>query len=112
VLLTKLEKEGHSIARLPGKQTEADYAAAQAAMAVGFDFIHQASMCQDGMRCRPGDKGFCEQPAPLKPPHPSSATTPPGSHSPTASGLPSGAHPRVSRRRQSSGGKNCSVIRD
>ncbi|NDD70237.1 MAG: DNA helicase, partial [Synechococcaceae bacterium WB9_4xC_028] len=50
VLLTKLEKEGHRIARLPGKQSDADYAATQAAMADGFDFIHQASMCHGGMR--------------------------------------------------------------
>ena len=50
VLLKKLEREGHRIARLPGEQTEADYAATQAAMADGFDFIHQASMCHGGMR--------------------------------------------------------------
>ena len=50
VLLSKLGKEGHSIARLPGKQTEADYAATQAAMAEGFDFIYQASLCHGGMR--------------------------------------------------------------
>ena len=30
VLLTKLEKAGHSMARLPGKQTDADYAATRA----------------------------------------------------------------------------------
>ncbi len=50
VLLKKLEKEGHSIARLPGKQSEADYAATQVAMADGVDFIHQASLCHGGMR--------------------------------------------------------------
>jgi len=43
VLLTKLEKEGRSIARLPGKQSEADYAATREAMAKGVEFIHQAS---------------------------------------------------------------------
>ena len=41
VLLTKLEREGHRIARLPGKQSDADYAATQAAMADVVDFIHQ-----------------------------------------------------------------------
>jgi predicted RecB family nuclease len=50
VLLTKLEKEGHSIARLPGKQTEADYSATREAMASGVEFIHQASLCHGGMR--------------------------------------------------------------
>jgi len=32
VLLAKLEVQGHRVARLPGKQTEADYAATKAAM--------------------------------------------------------------------------------
>ncbi|MDA7437485.1 TM0106 family RecB-like putative nuclease [Synechococcus sp. AH-601-P06] len=50
VLLKKLEKEGHRIARLPGKQTEDDYTATKEAMAEGFAFIHQASLCQGGMR--------------------------------------------------------------
>jgi len=50
VLLNKLEAEDHRIARLPGKQTEADYAATKAAMEEGFDFIHQASLCNDEMR--------------------------------------------------------------
>jgi predicted RecB family nuclease len=50
VLLTKLEAQGHRIARLPGKQGEADYAATKAAMAAGFDFIHQASLCNDELR--------------------------------------------------------------
>ena len=50
VLLTKLEKEGHSMARLPGKQTEADYAATSEAMAEGVEFIHQASLRNDEMR--------------------------------------------------------------
>ena len=50
VLLEKLEKEGHRIARLPGKQSEADYIATKQAMAEGFDFIHQASLCSGGMR--------------------------------------------------------------
>lgn len=50
VLLEKLEKKGHRIARLPGKQTEADYTATKQAMAEGYDFIHQASLCDGGMR--------------------------------------------------------------
>ena len=50
VLLTKLEKAGHSIARLPGKQTDADYAATREAMAEGVEFIHQASLCNEEMR--------------------------------------------------------------
>ena len=40
VLLTKLERAGHRIARLPGKQTDADYAATREAMAQGVEFIH------------------------------------------------------------------------
>jgi len=50
VLLTKLEEEGHSIARLPGKQTDTDYAATREAMAEGVEFIHQASLCIEEMR--------------------------------------------------------------
>ncbi|MGB1022301.1 MAG: hypothetical protein ACPGXW_05725 [Synechococcus sp.] len=50
VLLTKLEKAGHSIARLPGKQTDADYAATREAMARGVEFIHQASLRNEEMR--------------------------------------------------------------
>jgi hypothetical protein len=50
VLLSKLEKEGHSIARLPGKQSEADYVATREAMAKGVEFIHQASLCNEEMR--------------------------------------------------------------
>jgi len=50
VLLDRLEAQGHRIARLPGKQNEADYAATKAAMADGFDFIHQASLCNEEMR--------------------------------------------------------------
>ena len=48
-------------------------------------------------------KRLDEQPAPLKPPNPSSVTTPPGSRAPTASELPSGGHPRDSHSRQSPG---------
>ena len=40
VLLTKLEAKGHRVARLPGKQDEANYAATKAAMNEGFVFIH------------------------------------------------------------------------
>ena len=50
VLLNKLENEGHSIARLPGKQSDADYAATREAMARGVEFIHQASLCNEEMR--------------------------------------------------------------
>ena len=55
VLFTKLEKEGHSIARLPGRQTEADYYATQAEMAEGVDFIHQAWLGSDETGGKPGD---------------------------------------------------------
>ena len=50
VLLSKLDKEGRNIARLPGKQTEADYAAIRQAMAEGVEFIQQASLCNEEMR--------------------------------------------------------------
>ncbi len=50
MLLTKLEAQGHQIARLPGKQNASDYEATKEAMAEGFDFIHQASLCNDEMR--------------------------------------------------------------
>jgi hypothetical protein len=55
VLLTKLEQKGHSIARLPGKQTDADYTATRQAMAQGVEFIHQVSLCNEEMRGSPGD---------------------------------------------------------
>ena len=55
VLLKKLEKEGRSIARLPGKQNDADYAATREAMAQGVEFIHQVSLCNEEMRGSPGD---------------------------------------------------------
>ena len=55
VLLTKLEKGGRSIAQLPGKQTEADYAATREAMAEGVEFIHQASLRKEEMLGSPGD---------------------------------------------------------
>jgi len=50
VLLDKLERQGARIARLPGRQSEADYAATKEAMSEGFDFIHQASLCNEEMR--------------------------------------------------------------
>ena len=50
VLLSKLESQGNSIARLPGKQNASDYEATKAAMAEGFAFIHQASLCNDELR--------------------------------------------------------------
>ena len=55
VLITKLEKEGRRIARLPGKQSEADYAATREAIAEGVEFIHQATICNEEMRGSPGD---------------------------------------------------------
>ena len=55
VLLNKLEKEGRNIARLPGKQNDADYAATREAMAEGVEFIHQASLCNEEMRGSSGD---------------------------------------------------------
>jgi predicted RecB family nuclease len=50
VLLAKLEGQGARVARLPGQQSEADYAATKEAMEEGFDFIHQASLCNDELR--------------------------------------------------------------
>ena len=50
VLLSKLESKGNSIARLAGKQNASDYEATKAAMAEGFAFIHQASLCNHEMR--------------------------------------------------------------
>lgn len=50
VLLDKLALQGARIARLPGRQSDADYAATKAAMVEGFDFIHQASLCNEEMR--------------------------------------------------------------
>ncbi|QNI67212.1 hypothetical protein [Synechococcus sp. BMK-MC-1] len=55
VLLNKLEKEGRRIARLPGKQSDADYAATREAIAEGVEFIHQATICNEEMRGSPGD---------------------------------------------------------
>ena len=42
-----MEKEGRRIARLSGKQTEADSAATSEVMAKGVEFIQQASHCKD-----------------------------------------------------------------
>jgi uncharacterized protein len=50
VLLGRLEAQGFRIARLSGKQGQSDYTATLAAMAEGFDFIHQASLCNSEMR--------------------------------------------------------------
>ena len=50
VLLDRLEAEGRSIARLPGRQLQEDYDATQAAMHSGVDFIHQASLVNAEMR--------------------------------------------------------------
>ncbi len=43
MLLDRLEAEGRSITRLPGRQLQEDYEATQEAMHSGVDFIHQAS---------------------------------------------------------------------
>ncbi len=68
VLLNQLEAEGYRIARLSGQQREADYAATRAAMAEGFDFIHQASLNNGEIRGsadvlrripQPSDLGNC-----------------------------------------------------
>lgn len=67
VLLGKLEAQGHRIARLPGQQTAADYAATKAAMADGFDFIHQASLCNDEIRGSADLLRRIEQPSELGP---------------------------------------------
>ena len=48
--LSKLEKAGHNIALLPGKQNEADHAATRESMAQGVEFIHQASLCNEEKR--------------------------------------------------------------
>ena len=50
MLLTKLENAGHSMARLPGIQTDADDAPTHEAMEEGVEFIHQASLCKGEMR--------------------------------------------------------------
>ena len=50
VLLARLETEGRSIARLPGRQLQEDYDATLAAMRSGVDFIHQASLVNAEMR--------------------------------------------------------------
>ena len=49
-LLKTLKGEGHRIAWLLGRQSEADYAATREKMAAGVDFIHQASLCNEEMR--------------------------------------------------------------
>lgn len=53
VLLSKLEAQGHRIARVPVKQSAT--AAAKAVMAEGSDFIHQAALRNDelGGGCGP-----------------------------------------------------------
>ncbi len=44
MLLDRLKAQGRSVARLPGKQSEQDYAATIEAMRAGVDCIHQASL--------------------------------------------------------------------
>lgn len=50
ILVQQLKDEGKTVKELPGKQTEADYAATEAAMREGFDYIWQASMSNEEMR--------------------------------------------------------------
>jgi predicted RecB family nuclease len=50
VLLNQLEREGYSVARLPGKQSADDHAATLAEMRRGVDFIHQASLSDGELR--------------------------------------------------------------
>ena len=50
VLLSSLEAKGHSIARLRGKQSDADYDASKDAMRRGVEYIHQASLRNNSMR--------------------------------------------------------------
>ena len=50
VLITKLKKQGFSIAELEGKQNESDYKATKQAMSDGYDFIWQASLTNEEMR--------------------------------------------------------------
>ena len=57
VLLNKLEREGHRIARLPGEQTEADYAATQAAVAGRILALCHAAQPSPGSQLRQG----CDQ---------------------------------------------------
>jgi hypothetical protein len=61
VLLDRLEAEGRSIARLPGRQLQEDYDATLAAMHSGVDFIHQASR-PSGFPGRPQATGWRHQP--------------------------------------------------
>jgi len=61
VLLDRLEAEGRSITRLPGRQLQEDYDATQAAMHSGVDFIHQASR-PSGFLGRPQATGWRHQP--------------------------------------------------
>jgi len=67
VLLAKLEAQGARVARLPGKQTDIDYAATKTAMEEGFDFIHQASLCNDELRGSADLLRRIEQPSSLGP---------------------------------------------
>jgi predicted RecB family nuclease len=50
LLVQQLKDESKTVKELPGKQTEADYAATEAAMRKGFDYIWQASMRNGEMR--------------------------------------------------------------
>lgn len=50
VLIARLEAEGRRIARLEGKQSQADYDATLAAMHAGVDVIWQASLHNDDLR--------------------------------------------------------------
>ena len=50
VLIARLEASGKSVARLPGKQEQIDYAATVEAMRSGADYIWQASLRNEEMR--------------------------------------------------------------
>jgi hypothetical protein len=67
VMLAKLESQGAGIARLPGKQNEADYAVTKAAVEESPDFNHQASLCNDELRGSADLLRRIEQPSSLGP---------------------------------------------
>ncbi|CAK6695432.1 TM0106 family RecB-like putative nuclease [Synechococcus sp. CBW1107] len=50
VLIRNLKAAGKSVAELPGRQLEEDYAATVEAMRSGVDYIHQASLSNEEMR--------------------------------------------------------------
>ena len=50
VLVERLEADGKTVAKLDGQQRDSDYAATEAAMSSGADYIWQASLSNDEMR--------------------------------------------------------------